>query len=338
MLLLAALAAAGLAVDGVRGAERPKLGEGQRPYTFPFSLAALRRDGVMIPFASFDGRNWGVHWPDSDVTEPLPISRDDIPKKWWGPQGPDTPWRAALLSGETRPLTIGQPVHAKVFCSGHPAIATDYRGGSIDPREPTVPKDGLAIAGTVKLLPIIDTSVHAPDAKQVIAQITDEFNKEEKLAAEHFLMWTHPFTVEQRAALPIELEAFYRSTDTTSRGTWRTSYVEAIRRFPPRPFDNGCGLITFVRGWITEQDGKAPVINLGARVTYCDRAEVSFMLPFGRLVIDNDVYWVYQISSWRDEVYTVSRVRATEVRPVVAVAGGGCPRDGALRGRGRGGE
>ena len=179
VLLLAALAAAGLATAGVRGAERPK-----------FSLAALRRDGVMIPFASFDGRSWGVLWPDSDVTEPLPISRDDIPKKWWGPQGPDVPWRAVLLGGETRPLKLGQPVHAKIFCSGHPAVATDYRGGPIDPREPTVPKDGLAVAGDVKIEPIIDVSVHAPEAKRVIALITDEFNKEEKLAAEHFLMWT----------------------------------------------------------------------------------------------------------------------------------------------------
>ena len=38
---------------GVIAAERPK-----------FSLAALRRDGVMIPFASFDGRAWSLHWPE----------------------------------------------------------------------------------------------------------------------------------------------------------------------------------------------------------------------------------------------------------------------------------
>jgi hypothetical protein len=49
-LLLAALAAAGLGA-----AERQK-----------FTLAALRRDGVIIPFASFDGRAWSLHWPDSD--------------------------------------------------------------------------------------------------------------------------------------------------------------------------------------------------------------------------------------------------------------------------------
>jgi hypothetical protein len=323
-LLLTALAAAGL-----RGAERPK-----------FSLAALRRDGVLIPFASFDGRAWGVQWPDSDVSVPLPISRDDIPKKWWGPQGPDTPWRALLPGGEARPLTLGKPVHAKVFCSGHPAIATDYRGGPIDPREPTVPKDALAVSGDVKVDDIVNVSVHAPEAKRVIALFTGEFNKEEALAATHFVAWAHPYSAAARAEFPIELEAFYRTSDSTTRGTWKTTYVEAIRRFPPRPGDNGCGLITFVRGWITEQEGKAPVINIGARVTYCDRAEVSFMLPFGRILIDNEVYWVYQISSWRDEVYTVSRIRATEVRPVVAVAGGGCPRDlpSGLRGRGRGGE
>ena len=59
---------------------------------------------------------------------------------------------------------------------------------------------------------------------------------------------------------------------------------------------------------------------------YCDRAGVSFMQPFGRLVLDDDVYWVYQMSSWRDEAYTVSRVRPDDVAPSVVAFGGGCPR------------
>src|SRR5713226_187079 len=270
--LAAALLLAALAAAGPQAAERRK-----------FSLAALRRDGVIIPFASFDGRGWSLHWPDSDVAVPLPISLADVPKKWWGPQGPDAPWTARLAEGETRPLTLGKPVHAKVFCSGHPAVATDYRGGPFDPREPTVPKDGLAVAGDVKIDDIITVSVNSPDAKRLVQTITDEFNRQEVLAAEHFTRWVHPFAPSQRMRYPIELEAFYRSTDSTSRGRWQTTYVEAVRRFPPRPADNGCGLITFVRGWITEREGKDPVVNIGARVTYCDRAEVSFMLPFGRV-------------------------------------------------------
>ncbi len=306
-----------LALAGVRAAERQK-----------FTLAALRRDGVMIPFASYDGRSWSLHWPDSDLSAPLPIGRDDIPKKWWGPQGPDAPWNAFLPGGDkARPLTVGKPVHARVFCSGRPGLATDYRGGPVDPREPTVSKDGLAFAGDVALQEIVAVSVHVPDTRRVIAVITDEFNLQEKLAAEHFTNWAHPFWTEERKRYPIEMEALYRSTDTTSRGTWRTTYVEAVRRFPPRPEDNGCGLITFVRGWITEADGRKPMINLGARVTFCDRADVSFMLPLARMVLDNELYWVYQISSWRDEIYAVSRIRPDGVRPVVTVAGGACPKD-----------
>lgn len=314
--LAIALLGAALAAAGALAQERPK-----------FTLAALRRDGVIIPFASFDGRDWRLNWPESDVSAPLPISRADIPKKWWGPQGPDAPWRTWLTSGETGPLKLDKPVHAKVFCSGHPAIATDYRGGPVDPREPTVPKDGLAIAGNVDIRDVTNVSIHAPDAARVIAMITKEFNEQEKLAAEHFTSWTHPFWAEERKRYPIELEAFYRSTEATRRGKWRTTYIEAVRRFPPRPGDGGCGLITFVRGWITEPDGKEPIFNLGARVTYCDRAEVSFMLPFGRMTLDDEVYWVYQISSWRDEFYAVSRIRPDGLRPMVAVAGGGCPRD-----------
>ena len=52
------------------------------------------------------------------------------------------------------------------------------------------------------------------------------------------------------------------------------------------------------------------------------------MLPFGRLRRQRGPYWdLYQISSWRDEIYSVARVAPDGVRPVVAVAGGGCPKE-----------
>src|SRR6185295_15420864 len=51
--LAAALLLAALAAAGVTAADRQK-----------FTLAALRRDGVIIPFASFDGRAWNLYWPD----------------------------------------------------------------------------------------------------------------------------------------------------------------------------------------------------------------------------------------------------------------------------------
>jgi len=311
--------------------------QGAKPDTrSPFALGVLRRDGVLMPFASFNGRSWSADWPDPHSDAVLPISLSDIPKKWWGAPGPAAPWTAWLLDGTTKPLALRKPEHMRVFCATALGVRTDFPAGEFDPREPTVPKDGLAIAGGAQLQPVTPVSLLAQDAKRMVGLIADDFNKEEALAASHFTSWAHPYSEEARKEYPIELEAFYRTRESTPSGQWVTSYVEAVRRFPARAVDRECGLITFVRGWVLERDEHKPVIDVGARITFCDRADVSFMLPFGRILIDREPYWVYQISSWRDEIYGVSRVRPDEVRPVLAVAGGGCPKDAPVPGRGRG--
>jgi hypothetical protein len=301
-----------------------------------FGLGVLRRDGVLIPFASYNGRAWTADWPGPNSNVLFPISLADIPRRWWGAPGPSASWTAWLLDGTSRPITPKKPEHTRVFCATELGVRTDYDGGTFDPREPTVPKAGLAVAGDAKLLPVTQVSLLAQDAKRIVDAITDDFNKEEKLAVSHFIAWAHPFDEEQRKRYSIELEAFYRARESTPSGEWITNYIEAVRRFPARAQDHDCGLITFVRGWVIERAGKEPIIDVGARVTYCDRADVSFMLPFGRILIDREPYWVYQISSWRDELYGVSRARPDEVRPVIAVAGGGCPKNAPVPGRGRG--
>ena len=303
-----------------------------------FGLGVLRTDGVLIPFCSYNGRAWNSDWPGIDSTE-LPISLDSVPKRWWGAPGPAAPWTAFLLDGTTRPLKLKRPEHLRIFCGTHLGVQTDYEGGPFDPRDPTIGKDGVAVAGDAKLLPITRVSLLAPDARDMLQAITEDFNTEEDAAAARFVNWRHPYASETRKRFPIELETFYRARESSPSGEWLTSYIEAVRRFPAQPGDHDCGLITFVRGWVLQRDGRKPVIDLGARVTYCDRADVSFMQPFGRVLVDREPYWIYQMSSWRDELYGVSRVRPDEVRPVLAVAGGGCPKDAPLpRGRGRGGR
>ena len=313
------------------GQSRPNIG-----------LGVLRRDGVLVPFATYGGRTWSADWPGAGSNVIFPISLNDVPKKWWGPPGPAAPWTAWLLDGSSRPLGLKKPELTRTFCATQLGVKTDYEAEGYDPRDPSISKDGLAIAGGEKLLPIVPISLLAQDAHRMVATITDEFNQEEKLAISRFTAWMHPFAETTRKGYPIELEAFYRARESTPSGSWMTTYVEAVRRFPARTFDRGCGLITFVRGWVIEQDGKKPVIDLGARITFCDRADVSFMLPFGRLVIDREPYWIYQISSWRDEMYAVSRSRPLEMEPVLAVPGGACPKDAPppapTRGRGRGGQ
>ena len=288
-----------------------------------FSLGVLRRDGMMLPFASYDG-TWSLEWPYASAT--LPISLADVPKKWWGAPGPEARWTAWLPGDVTRPLKFQNLARVAVFCDRRLVIQTDYDGGPFDPREPTVPKDGLATAGDVTLLPVTTVPPNAPDAKELLETITVDFNLEERLASRHFTNWNHPYKDAERQKFPIEIEAMYRASERTRRGEWRTTFVEAVRKFPPGEKDEGCGLVTYAHGWVREEPGKKPDIDLGARVTYCDREGVSFMQPFGRLHLDDEVFWVYQLSSWRDEAYVVTRDTPNEGKPAIAVSGGMCAR------------
>jgi hypothetical protein len=157
--------------------------------------------------------------------------------------------------------------------------------------------------------------------------MTNAFNAAEDRATGAFTNWTHPYPPQLRVELPIVLEALYRTSERTKRGAWSTSYVEAVRRYPPGPRDRGCGLITYAYGWIREQEGKPPQIDLAAKVTYCDREGVPFMAPLGRVVLDDEIYWVYQLASWRDEMYAITRIRPDEVKPIVAMSAGMCARE-----------
>src|SRR6185437_15202734 len=120
----------------------PLLGQGRAAFT----LGVLRRDGVLIPFASYNGRSWAASWPGPNASVALPIGLSDIPKAWWGAAGPGAPWTAWPLENPPRPLGLVRPEQLQVFCGTEVGLKTNYAGGAFDPRQPTVPADGLAIA------------------------------------------------------------------------------------------------------------------------------------------------------------------------------------------------
>src|SRR5437763_6912710 len=135
------------------------------PREAPFAIGVLRRDGILLPFAAFTGREWRTAWPGTGADVALPISLADVPPKWWGDQGPDASWTAWIIGEASltpRSLALRKPAQVRIFCGERLGIDTDYRGGPVDAREPTVSKHGLAIAaaaGGVTLQPVHDVSV-----------------------------------------------------------------------------------------------------------------------------------------------------------------------------------
>lgn len=291
----------------------------------PFLLAVLNRDGVAMPFAAYDGRRWRSPWPDTRAVE-MPISIDDVDKDWWGIGS--RPERMTLWTDGMKltDVALTKLAMVKSLCSMRLGIQTDYKPRELIPprmKQP-YPKDGLLVAGTLTVDPIDILEKGSAEWNRALILITDKFNKTETAATHTFENWKHPFDEKARKLQPIIIEALYRAP--AAKAGWTTYFVEAIRRYPVRPRDRGCGLVTTGQGWVHVGPNDRDVnVELTARVTYCDRKGVGFMLPFGLIRVTDRSYWVYQFSGFEGEWYQVVDTDKGGVRPVAGFHAGSCP-------------
>lgn len=291
------------------------------------ALAVLRRDGVIFPFASFERDVWEVTWPLGLRDIKLPGTIQQIPAKWWG-KGSANGWRARLLSGKTVDLAVKQIGALRLFCVDRLALATAYT--SSEPLPPRTvqpyPKDGIAVSGNIPVDPIESVNPASADARALVAQLVQPIDRLEDRTIQLVRSntgWKHPIQDDARHAIPWKLESWYRSP--SGEPGWTVSYIEASRAYPPGPEDKGCGLETFVSGWLHQNRGEVTrAADLRAKVTYCDRVGVVYMLPFGRIRPRTRDYWIFQLSGWETEWYDVAEVGREKVRHVIEVNAGGC--------------
>ena len=189
------------------------------------------------------------------------------------------------------------------------------------------PKIGIAIAGDAKLEPISSVSSLTPQWKTFAASLRQEIDKAEERsidALQSRARWNHPFKREARAKIQPELEAWYVTRLAgSSSASVNLSYVEAVKKYPLLPADEGCGLETFVSGWVHHEDQQQnPRARLKASITYCDRRGVSYMLPFGRLQLAGKTHWIAQMSGKDHEWYTVIEARADQAKYVAEYQAG----------------
>ncbi|HEY7497980.1 MAG TPA: hypothetical protein VH740_05695 [Vicinamibacterales bacterium] len=294
------------------------------------ALAILRRDGIIFPFASFNRDSWRLTWPvGRDALIPPTIG--DVPDSWWGTRTPEL-WNAYLYSGEVRPIELRAPVLYRTFCMSKIGLRTTYQSALPLPPTPgdPFPKDGIAISGYARLEPIETVPPTSAEWKPLETSLAAELDRAEAVTlrgVHNDTGWRHPLKEEERRAVPFRLESWYRSPG--AEPGWTVSYVEAVRKYPPRPEDKGCGLETIVSGWVHHaSDGQMSEPQLRGKIAYCDRVGVAYMLPFGRIRPRDQSYWIYQLSGWDDERYEVTRIERGKVRLVIEVPGGrrgACP-------------
>ena len=336
-------------------------------------FAVVRTDGLLSPFASFDGRKWSAPWP-GDIAGPgspdLPVNIASVPPKWWGGEEPGA-WNLWPREGGTPSrIALQSPVMMQVGVNRLLGFRTDRPPvlPAVPPFVLPFPKIGVAIAGDAKLEPISSVSALTPQWKTFTASLREEIDKAEERSIRTLqgaARWNHPFKREERAKIQPELEAWYvtlladasaseknepserseratraergrgapaseragepeaRSPSAKNDSSVNVSYIEAVKKYPLLPADEGCGLETFVSGWVHhENQQQKPRARLKAAITYCDRRGVSYMLPFGQLQLAGKTHWIVQMSGKDHEWYAVIEARADQVKYVVEYQAG----------------
>ena len=291
----------------------------------PFLVGVLRRDGIVTPFASFDGKNWNAPWPADLHFVEIPFGLESVPGKWWGKGGPIEQMTAWVDGVSRGPVRLSRPIVIRPMCQPRLGLASDYQ--SAEPAPPPVaqpfPKDGLTVSGKQRVDPIEVIARGSPERVKIAALLSEPFNAAEDEAVEAFTQWKHPVRRDDRRKLAVDIEALYRAP--MDEAGWTAYYVEAARQYAPGAADQDCGLVTSASGWvIIGPDGKSNS-RFGARVTYCDRRGVTYMLPLGLLKVRGRTNWVYQLSGYGREVYGIVHPRPKAVTQEAFYSSGECP-------------
>jgi len=286
------------------------------------SIAVLRRDGLMVPFASFRGTRWVAQWPAGLRGVELPINLESIPERWWSGETPDG-WRLWLPGGTPRAVTPAAPQIYRVHCDERIGLRTDYRPAEAPPLLPVepYPKDGLAATAGIRVEPIASVDPAAPEWRALAVAMLGDFNRaEDRELSVISAAFSHPVDRDERRQVPVRLESWYRVTlDDGST----VSYIEAVRSYPPGPDDDGCGLETLFSGWVTHEKGKERLrADLRARITYCDRVGAAYMQPLGRVRLRDRVYWIAQVAGRESEWYIVVDIGSDRLRYVAEYLAG----------------
>jgi hypothetical protein len=283
-----------------------------------FGVGILRSDGIIVPFAAFDGRRWVANWPLPDVELDVPISLRNVPSKWWGPTPALEIWEASTAAG-AQSLRIVQPDWVDVHCTRQIGLRSDYRPPAAAPprTEQPYPKDGLAVSPPQPVEPIAILGAGADETRALIPALSEAFNTAERQVESQY---GHPVSRRAREGRTPDIEAVYASGDHP-----RIYYVEAIRPYRVLGQAAGdCAAMSFATAWFAREGTDIRPLEAVADVLPCNRRGATYMLPLGVMRVAGKRYWLAQFSGWDHERYVVIEIKDKSVKAVVNAWGGSC--------------
>ena len=295
-----------------------------------FTLGVLRRDGVVIPFAAWDGSRWVNRWPAPGRREDIPITVAGSPKGWWLNERPIGYWTAWPLRGDSQVVYVKNPINVTAECQGHVGLQTDYKSVEAPARAQMqpYPKDGLATAGDILVEPVTILDAKSAEWSKVSGDVAARIAQAEtKLLGTG--RSTPAFSEAERAKRPFTLEVLFRSAGPKPGTT--LLYFEGIKRYgrtaeslrpyvviAPEP-------LTYAVGWIVIDPQGSPSIH--ELITFSDsrREGLLYTMGLGSFRVGGRLHWAVQRSGWGFERFDIVEIAEPEVKTVFSTPGGKLP-------------
>jgi len=308
----------------------------------PFTLAILRQDGIIIPFASWTGKAWENPWPVPEKEVDTPITFGEIPRQWWSKAvGPLERWIVWQVDGTTTPVKVASPTWFPAHCLQGLGLRTTLplRRPPPPQRVQPYPKVGIAMSRQLDLAPIEALDPSGPAGQGLLKSIASLMAEDEERVDFTYLTSLKA----ERRKFPVKIEALYRSP--TGRPGVFAYYFEAVRRYPPidkqaappapkpgaPPPPEPCEVVTVMIGSTIARDADpsmTPDRHL-TRMTSCDFDTVDVMLPLASLNFNGQTAWIAQLSGWGRERYVLVDPEAPVEQSIVwNVPGGTCLKPG----------
>jgi hypothetical protein len=292
-----------------------------------FNLAVLRRDGVLVPFAAHHKGRWTASWPTPGRSFVIPVALDDVPAEWWGKAPRASTWTLYPQEGAAKSVRATAPTRYPAQCVAGFGFKTDYKSPADlpPPFERPYPKVGLAASGPVTIGRVEILDEKAPEWSDFQRRVGTTFAEAERRAIASYPDWRHPASPEERMKTPVTIERLYRAP---FKEVGEVYYVELSRTVDdPRQSDR-CGVVTFASGWIRPWRPEKKMFDLSAVITYCDRADASYVFPLGVVrMASRPPVWVLQVAGWDFERYVAIEIGREVNDLLVDAFGGDCPRE-----------
>ena len=234
----------------------------------------------------------------------IPDGLADIPRTWWGREGPVTDRELIRLNGNRQRVRVSGVAPFQTHCLANVGLTTDLQGDVVvRPHTYPVPYAGLTVTTRGVLEPVEEVAAGALEFQAVSSLLPGVFAELEEPTWNTVPEGRRP---SLKGSLPAPvLRALYRSTIGDGRELFSFHATHVLPTFPS-PNAGIVAPMTVVKGWLARSAGSGfAVERMTAIPTDLDEKGSTMLKPFGRLSIGGRQLWLGTLNGYEWETYVV---------------------------------